>query len=98
MHQQLLLHDRDGLTVAMHATRGGSTVVLALILAEIEDLKVSLQVAYSVWFAVMRVLLLSSYTFGEAAMPRFSLPSGRNFSVVRCTCTYLFEVDANRQR
>lgn len=48
MHHQLLLHDRDGLTVAMHATRGGNTVVLALVLAEIEALKVSVQVAYSV--------------------------------------------------
>lgn len=80
MRQQLLLHDRDGLTLAMHATMGGSTVVLAFVLAEIEGLKVSLQVAYSVWFAVMGVFLLSLYTFGEAAMRRFSLPSGRKFS------------------
>lgn len=35
MRTQLLEHDRDGLTVAMHAARGGNVVVLEAVLGDI---------------------------------------------------------------
>lgn len=40
MRLQLLLQDSDGLTLAMHATRGGSVAVLKSVMAEVQGVEV----------------------------------------------------------
>lgn len=47
MRLQLLLQDKCGLTLAMHASRGGSAVVLASVMAEVRGVKVRVDQLHS---------------------------------------------------